>query len=482
MRKFAQEQNQTRQKESITPTRFSKATSKPEHVVHAILYSQRTIGNRPVQRMLHTHNQSADVAMSTTAPRRFGHDFSRVPVHHTVPESVQTKPTVTAAEDKYEREADWVAERVTKSINSPSQGHVQRRVPKEKLIQMKPARLVNAATVDKGLDATIQQARGNGRMISGNAREPIEQALGVDFSRVRVHTDASSDSLNHYLNARAFTVGQDVFFKAGEYTPGSMRGHELIVHELTHVVQQNETAGQHIQHETDNEEDSRFKRVPPGPGAYTEDEYKEWQRLHPDSALSLGGPWEPKSLYARYTPEWFSSRGYFYSGSMYGGYRGARIEVWLSNEGKGKVFRVFRGPEPERRELSEEPKRVVPAEKSPKTKEEHAAIEELQFYAEEYMERKEYFVDRAAELRDLQGSPDYGERFDQLLDEINEFQNTFNYILGERIPELVGEIDPQDQQALLRMGEYIAVLEEFYTWKSKDIVDLFRDLPAPPTQ
>jgi hypothetical protein len=66
----------------------------------------------------------------------------------------------------------------------------------------------------------------------------MESAFGTDFGGVRVHTDSSADSLNQALSARAFTTGQDIFFRQGEYSPGSSSGKELLAHELTHVVQQ----------------------------------------------------------------------------------------------------------------------------------------------------------------------------------------------------------------------------------------------------
>jgi hypothetical protein len=44
--------------------------------------------------------------------------------------------------------------------------------------------------------------------------------------------------LNQQLSAKAFTTGQDIFFRQGAYDPGSGNGRELIAHELTHVVQQ----------------------------------------------------------------------------------------------------------------------------------------------------------------------------------------------------------------------------------------------------
>ncbi len=59
-----------------------------------------------------------------------------------------------------------------------------------------------------------------------------------------MHSDARADGLNRSLSARAFTTGQDIFFKQGEYNPGTSGGRELLAHELTHVVQQNGSAVQ----------------------------------------------------------------------------------------------------------------------------------------------------------------------------------------------------------------------------------------------
>ena len=63
---------------------------------------------------------------------------------------------------------------------------------------------------------------------------------------MRVHTDSNASGLSNELNARAFTVGNDVFFNRGQYAPESPSGKRLLAHELTHVVQQN-TGGKSIQ-------------------------------------------------------------------------------------------------------------------------------------------------------------------------------------------------------------------------------------------
>ncbi|WP_228013057.1 eCIS core domain-containing protein, partial [Nostoc edaphicum] len=111
----------------------------------------------------------------------------------------------------------------------------------EEELQMKPmvqrqAKAGMAGAPD--LEASINQARGGGVAIADNIREPMEVAFGADFSGVKVHTDGQSDQLNRSIQARAFTTGQDVFFRQGEYNPGSRSGQELLAHELTHVVQQ----------------------------------------------------------------------------------------------------------------------------------------------------------------------------------------------------------------------------------------------------
>jgi len=89
------------------------------------------------------------------------------------------------------------------------------------------------------LEQSIQQARGSGQALDSKVRGQMEPSFGVDFSGVRIHADTHADTLNRELNARAFTTGQDIFFRQDAYNPGNSSGRELIAHELTHVVQQN---------------------------------------------------------------------------------------------------------------------------------------------------------------------------------------------------------------------------------------------------
>jgi hypothetical protein len=84
----------------------------------------------------------------------------------------------------------------------------------------------------------IQSQLGTGRSLESGVRSQMESVFGVDFSHVRIHTDATAAELSESLNARAFTVGHDVAFASGEYQPGTLIGDALIAHELAHTVQQ----------------------------------------------------------------------------------------------------------------------------------------------------------------------------------------------------------------------------------------------------
>jgi len=131
-----------------------------------------------------------------------------------------------------------------KLMKKPEEEALQREaMPEEEgELQMKPMlqRQSSEGEMDAtpSLEASIQRLRGSGQPLADTIREPMEQAFGADFSRVKIHTDAQSDQLNQSIQAKAFTTGQDVFFRQGAYEPGSRGGQELIAHELTHVVQQ----------------------------------------------------------------------------------------------------------------------------------------------------------------------------------------------------------------------------------------------------
>ncbi|MFE3137636.1 DUF4157 domain-containing protein [Streptomyces scopuliridis] len=78
---------------------------------------------------------------------------------------------------------------------------------------------------------------GAGQPLDLSVRRELEEQLGHDFSRVRLHTDRDAGALTDLLGADAVAVGQDIFFREGTYRPGTADGQRLLAHELLHTVQ-----------------------------------------------------------------------------------------------------------------------------------------------------------------------------------------------------------------------------------------------------
>jgi hypothetical protein len=81
------------------------------------------------------------------------------------------------------------------------------------------------------------QPRG-GTALDTGARSRFENVLGHSLADVRVHTDAVSDELARKHDARALTIGHDIFLRAGQPAVTSLPGLRLLAHEAAHVVQQ----------------------------------------------------------------------------------------------------------------------------------------------------------------------------------------------------------------------------------------------------
>jgi len=159
---------------------------------------------------------------------------------------VQAKLAVGAVHDPAEAEADRIADQVLRNLAAtpaaPSGGGVARAV-RRKVADGTPASSAPGHGLGGGdvlpeTEARIERARGGGQELDPTTRARMEAAFGADLSGVRIHTGGEAASLSRDLNARAFTTGDDVFFGAGEYQPGTAAGDRVLAHELTHTIQQ----------------------------------------------------------------------------------------------------------------------------------------------------------------------------------------------------------------------------------------------------
>jgi hypothetical protein len=80
--------------------------------------------------------------------------------------------------------------------------------------------------------------RAPGAPLDTGTRAFMEPRFGRSFADVRIHADARAAESACAVNARAYTVGQNIVFAAGQYTPHSDSGRRLLAHELAHTAQQ----------------------------------------------------------------------------------------------------------------------------------------------------------------------------------------------------------------------------------------------------
>lgn len=238
----------------VSPARPDQATPQPVHAANTVPAQQQALGNQAMQRFA----QSCPLALPSPSLCPFGG------VCHTCPSRVQAKLTINQPGDKYEQEADRVAEQIMRmpdpythegaAVSERSQGiHIQqactecddelRRQPldeeeeEEEILQVKEVP-GHTPQVTPDLVGQINGLRGRGQPLPESEHAFFEPLFRHDFGQVRIHADVRAAEAARTVNARAFTLGRDVVFEAGQYAPGTMRGRKLLAHELTHVVQQ----------------------------------------------------------------------------------------------------------------------------------------------------------------------------------------------------------------------------------------------------
>lgn len=229
-----------------------------------------------------------------------GHRFGRVQVHHAAPAGLQAKLTVNEPQDKYEQEADRVADQVMRmpEPTRPAEGDFAeraagqstlgtcaacaqdevRRQPEEEEeqalqrqpveeeeqelqrqpvegeeeeLQLQPVeedeeqglqakqRAGEVPEVTSRTQRQIESFRNRGAPLPRPVRSHFEPRFGVDLGDVRIHTEPRAAEAARDLRAQAFTTGADIAFASGQFAPGTFAGRRLLAHELTHTLQQN---------------------------------------------------------------------------------------------------------------------------------------------------------------------------------------------------------------------------------------------------
>lgn len=176
---------------------------------------------------------------------------------------LQPKLKIGQPGDKYEQEADAVADRVMRmGVTDTMQMEpeeeeesLQMKPVNDQLVQMKcreceeEEEMLQAKSDSGGgyaspeISQGIKISKGKGTNLPSDTNQFMSRAFGSDFSHVNIHTGSNAVQMNQTLGARAFTTGNDIFFNDGQYNTNSNAGKHLLAHELTHTVQQGGTAG-----------------------------------------------------------------------------------------------------------------------------------------------------------------------------------------------------------------------------------------------
>lgn len=195
----------------VSPARPDRAMSRVAHAEgHRHMAREQALGNHAMQRMLRTG-------------------------------TIRARLTINQPGDRYEQEADRVAERVMRMpdpaapvVRPSGEPPAVQRLCTECEEQLHRKEASGAEVV--GSD--FQHPRDGGRPLPDTDQGFFEPRFGRDFSQVRVHTGPAAGEAARSVGALAYTMGSDVVFGEGQYRPGTEGGRKLLAHELAHVIQQ----------------------------------------------------------------------------------------------------------------------------------------------------------------------------------------------------------------------------------------------------
>jgi len=161
--------------------------------------------------------------------------------------SVQPKLSISEPNDKYEQEADRVANQVVRMADSGTNISSEGIDGKIQRSKESPGHMLG---LPANLDPQLTTVEQDGQPLPTSEREFFEPRFNADFRDVRIHTDQNAQWSAQAIHAKAYTLGQDIVFGKSEYGPHSNSGRRLLAHELAHTIQQ-KSSGTRIDRQCD---------------------------------------------------------------------------------------------------------------------------------------------------------------------------------------------------------------------------------------
>ncbi|MHC4086013.1 MAG: eCIS core domain-containing protein [Planctomycetota bacterium] len=233
MSEFEKQKNRIRSGFLARSAGRDRSITKPVHDNNHLLAQQQTLGNQAMLRFA----QSCPLRLPSASLCPTGGAC------HTCPAKVQAKLKIGQPGDKYEQEADRVADEVMRMPEPDLQRQLEpEEEEEEELLQAKEIS-GHTPEINSSIETKVKAVRSSGQPLPESVRTYFEPRFGYDFSQVRIHTDAGAAKSTQTVNAQAYTLGRDIIFGNDHYSPETTSGKHLLAHELTHVVQHNGEKG-----------------------------------------------------------------------------------------------------------------------------------------------------------------------------------------------------------------------------------------------
>jgi len=205
---------------------------------------QKVYGNQAVLRMKRRSPTQGDILQRKCAcGNSAGSSGSCVECQSQQEGILQTKLQIGEVGDRYEQEADRVADRIMQMpisevpLNS-SVEQLQRQNRSDIGEPNQQSRVGSAASDSRTVQFIDSILGSNGQPLDSKSLDFMELRFGKDFSHVRIHTGIQADESASAFRAKAYTLGNHIVFADGQYQPNTAYGQHLLAHELTHTLQQ----------------------------------------------------------------------------------------------------------------------------------------------------------------------------------------------------------------------------------------------------
>lgn len=229
---------------------------KPKSVQSSVLTSpltqwQRALGNQaygqflqakltisqPGDRYEQEADRVADQVMRMTDRKVSGLSDGPATIQRTCATCTSGQGICPKCTSEIELQRKPLASNITPLIQRQREKADEEEEEEEKLLQTKemPGQ---TPQVTPQIANSINALQGGGQPLTKSIRNHFEPRFGADFHRVRVYTDSTAAKTAESINAVAYTVGQNIAFGRGHYAPETIQGKRLLAHELTHTLQQ----------------------------------------------------------------------------------------------------------------------------------------------------------------------------------------------------------------------------------------------------